>query len=160
MDMKELVLAIILSILPISELRGGLPVAINYALKNNISIWPIFLLILFFNVIVIFFIFFFLDYLHKHFMKLALYRRVFGYFLMRARKKADKVEAQIGLLGFLALTVFVAVPLPLTGAWTGCLIAWILGLDRKKSILSISLGVLIAGLIVLAVSYGVLSLWY
>lgn len=158
--MNQLVLAIILSILPISELRGGLPVAISYALKNNVSIFPIFLIIILTNVLVIFLVFFFLDYLHKGFLKFSWYKKVFSFFLERTRKKADKVEAKLGVFGFLALASFVAVPLPVTGAWTGCLIAWILGLDRKKSIFFISLGVLIAGLIVLGASLGILSLFY
>ena len=52
-------------------------------------------------------------------------------------------------MGFLALTLFVGIPLPGTGAWTGCLIAWILGLNRKKSVLSITLGVVIASILVI-----------
>lgn len=158
--MNQLIIAIILSMLPISELRGGLPVAVDYALKNNISIFPIFLLILSFNILVIFFIFFFLDHLHVLFMKNKIYQRIFGFFLNKTRKKVDKIEAKRGVLGFLALTIFVAVPLPATGAWTGCLIAWVLGLERKKTIIAISLGVLIAGIIVLIVSYGLLSFFY
>ncbi len=158
--MKQIILAIILSMLPISELRGGLPLAVDYALKNNLSIFPIFLLILSFNILVIFLVFFFLDNLHSWFMKLAWYQKVFGFFLNRTRKKADKLEAKFGILGFLALTGFTAVPLPVTGAWTACFIAWVLGLERKKSIFFISLGVLIAGLIVLLASFGVLSLFY
>ena len=55
--------------------------------------------------------------------------------------------------------LFVAVPLPGTGAWSGCLVSWLLGLDRKKSILAISLGVIIAGLIILFASLGVFSLF-
>jgi len=158
--MKQLILAIILSILPISELRGGLPVAIDYALKNNLSILPIFLLILSFNILVIFFIFFFLDFLHTKFMGFSAYRSAFGYLLKRTQKRADKIEKKMGGWGYFALTLFVAVPLPVTGAWTGCLVAWILGLERKKSILAIGFGVLIAGLIILAASYGVLNLFY
>jgi uncharacterized membrane protein len=60
----------------------------------------------------------------------------------------------------LALTLFVAVPLPVTGAWSGCLVAWTLGLDRKKSILAISLGVVIAGLIVFFGTIGFMNLFF
>lgn len=156
--MNQLLLAILLSIIPISELRGGLPVAINYALNNNVSILPIFFLIVFLNIFVIFFVFFFLDFLHETFMKISIYRKVFGLFINSVRKKADKIEARIPDYGYLALTIFVAVPVPATGAWTGCLIAWILGLERKKSIMAISLGVLIAGIIMLIASLGFFSL--
>jgi len=157
--MNQLILGMILSVLPISELRGGLPLAVNYALENNVPILPVFLLILISNIIVIFLIFFFLDFLHESFMKLPPYRKTFDFFLRRIRKRAEKIEKKMSIYGFLALTFFVAIPLPVTGAWTGCLIAWVLGLDRKKSIGAIGLGVVIAGAIVLLGSLGVISLF-
>ena len=69
---------------------------------------------------------YFLDFLHEHFMKIPLYRRIFGVFLDRTRKKAEKVKEKLPVYGYLALTLYVAVPLPIPGAYTGCLIAWIL----------------------------------
>lgn len=156
--MRQLILAVILSVLPVVELRGGLPVAINYALNNNISVWPVFFLIVLANIFVIFLIFLFLDFLHSSFMKIRAYRDTFDFFLERARKKAKKVEKDMKNYGYLALAIFVAIPLPLTGAWTGCLIAWILGLERKKSILAISAGVFAAGIVILIASLGVFGL--
>lgn len=156
--MNQLILSLILSVLPITELRVGLPLAIDYAIKNNLSIVPIFLLILGANVFIIFLIFLFLDFLHLKFLRIKCYKRTFNFFLERTRKKAGKVKKNMEIYGFLGLTLFVAVPLPITGAWTGCLIAWILGLDRKKSILAISLGVLVAGILVLLTTLGVLGL--
>lgn len=67
---------------------------------------------------------------------------------MRIQKKAKKLEPQIDKYGYIALALFVAVPLPITGAWTGSLITWLLALNRKKSFAAIALGVLIAGIIV------------
>jgi len=128
--MNQLILAIILSILPISELRGGLPIAINYAIKKGVSIWPIFSLIVLVNIFAIFLAFLILDYLHKHLMKFKGYRKIFGFFLKRTQKKAKYVEKRMKIYGYLALAIFVAVPIPITGAWTGTLIAWLLGLDR------------------------------
>ena len=158
--MNQLILAIILSVLPISELRGGLPLAVNYALKNNLPVFPIFLLIVLCNILIIFFIFFLLDYLNKWFLKLKVYEGFFNFWVKKTRRRAEKVEQNMKVLGFLALTLFVAIPVPITGAWTGCLIAWILGLRRKESILSISLGVVIAGIIILLASLGVLNFIY
>lgn len=157
--MNQLILAAILSMLPISELRGAIPVALDYTLKNNISILPIFLLIILLNILVIFIILFFLDYIHKHLLKVRVYERAFGSVLRKFQKKVDNLEKSFGNYGFLALTIFVAIPLPATGAWSGTLIAWLLGLDRKKSILSIALGVIIAGVIVLLASLGILGAW-
>jgi len=150
-------LGLILSVLPITELRGGLPVALHYATKNDMSVWPVFFLILFLNIAVIWFVFFFLDFLHDHFMKISLYGRVFGFFINRVRQKAEKVKAKLPTYGYLALTLYVAIPLPVTGAYTGCLIAWLLGLDRKKSVVGIALGVCIAGVLILLASLGVLT---
>jgi len=78
----------------------------------------------------------------------------------RFQKKVDKFEKRYETLGFLALVLFVSIPLPGTGAWTGCLISWSLGLDRKKSIIVISLGVLIAGIIILLGTLGFINLFF
>ncbi len=158
--MNELFLGLLLTILPIFELRGGLPLIVNYALKNNLSVFPLFLLVILLNVLVIFVVFFFLDYLHNYFMKIKSYRNGFNVYLERLKKKVNKFEKKFNKLGFIALVLFVAVPLPGTGAYTGCLVAWILGLERKKSIVSISLGVFLAGLLILVSSLGFLSLFY
>ena len=155
--MNQLIYAIILTLLPITELRVGLPVAVNYALENNLPIFPIFMLILILNILVIFLVFLFLDYLHTKFLELRIYRKTFDFYMGRMRKKADKVERRMGSLGFVALAMFVAIPLPGTGAWAGCLVAWYLGLDRKKSILAISFGIAIAALIILFASLGFLK---
>jgi len=155
--MNEFWLGLILSVLPITELRGGLPLVLHYALNNGISVWPVFFLVLFLNVAVILFIFFFLDFLHAYCMRLPFYARLFGYFVNRARKRAERVRERLPVYGYLALTLFVAVPLPVTGAWTGCLIAWLLGLERRKSILGIALGVCIAGGLVFLGTLGLLT---
>ncbi|GBE19985.1 putative small multi-drug export protein [archaeon BMS3Abin17] len=157
MDLK-LLYALILTIMPVTELRVGLPLAILYAIENNISIALIFSLVLLLNILVIFFIFYFLDNLHHIFMNSEYYRRIFEAYLKRFRKRVDKFEKKHESLGFLALILFVAVPLPGTGAWTGCLVSWLLGLNRKKSILSIAIGVTIAGILILLGTLGFISL--
>lgn len=156
MDLR-LIYAIILSILPISELRGGLPIAIIYAREHSIPMILIFSLIVMANILAIFIAFFFLDRLHHLFLRIRIYKKFFDRYVERLQKKVDKFEKKYSARGFLALTLFVAVPLPATGAWSGCLIAWLLGLDRKKSILSIALGVAIAGALVLLGTLGFLS---
>lgn len=62
--------------------------------------------------------------------------------------KVKKVQRNFSRYGYIGLTLFVAVPLPITGAWTAMLGAWFLNLDKKKSSLAIGLGVLIAGVVV------------
>ena len=119
----------------------------------------IFILIVLINILLIFFIFLFLDKVHFVLLKWEFYKRTFERFLKKFQKKVDKFEKKHELLGILALTLFVSIPLPGTGAWTGCILAWLLDLDRKKSILAISLGVLIAGLFILLFSLGFLHLF-
>lgn len=155
----RLIYSLILSILPISELRGGLPLAIIYANEHSIPLYFIFPLIVMANILAIFLAFFFLDNLHHLFLKNRVYKKIFDSYLKRIQKKIDKFEAKYSALGFLALTIFVAIPLPGTGAWTGCIISWFLDLDRKKSILSIALGVVIAGILMLLGTLGFLNLF-
>jgi uncharacterized membrane protein len=79
---------------------------------------------------------------------MAWYQNLFDHFVERAR---SKLHAQVQKWGWLGITVFVAIPLPITGAWTGTLGAWVLGLNKRKTMIAVSLGVLIAGAIITAV---------
>jgi uncharacterized membrane protein len=155
----QILLGLLLTILPVFELRGGLPIIVEYAIRNNVSIWPYFLLVLILNVLVILLIFMFFDFLHDIFMRMGWYRAVIGRILKRLQKKMDKIGERMDRWGYFALMLFVAVPLPGTGAWTGAAVAWAMGLDRFKSFVSIAAGVIIAGLLVLLLSLGVLSFY-
>ncbi len=159
MDFR-LIYALILTILPISELRGGLPLAIIYAIENQIPVIFIFSLVVLLNILMIILIFYFLDNFHKFFMNFKFYRKFFEFYVKKFQKKMDKFEKKYETLGFFALVLFVAIPLPGTGAWTGCLISWLLGLDRKKSIIAIALGILIAGIIILFGTLGFINLFF
>jgi uncharacterized membrane protein len=158
MDLR-LVYAIILSVLPVSELRGGLPLAILYANTHEIPIFLVSSLVILLNILVVFFVFYFLDNINALLLKNRLYKRFFEKIIQRFQKKANKFEGKYKDVGFLALMFFVAVPLPGTGAWTGCLISWLLGLERKKSVLFISLGVILAGIIVLLGTLGLIRIF-
>ncbi|MBC8495956.1 small multi-drug export protein [archaeon] len=157
--MNSLIIGLLLTVLPITELRIGLPIVLDYAIKNSLSIWPFFVLVLLLNILVVFFVFFFLDFIHIELLKWKFYSKTFEKFLVRLQKKGHKLEIKMKDIGFFALFLFVAIPLPGTGAWTGCLLSWLLDLDRKKSILAISLGVIIAGILILLASLGLFSLF-
>jgi uncharacterized membrane protein len=90
----------------------------------------------------------FLSTLHKLFLKMAWYRGFFDRFIERARVKLHRGVEKWGWLGVAA---FVAIPLPITGAWTGTLGAWILGLNKRRTLLAVILGVAGAGAVVTAV---------
>jgi uncharacterized membrane protein len=90
----------------------------------------------------------FLSTLHRLFFKIAWYRRLFGCFVERARVK---LKGGVEKWGWLGVAVFVAVPLPVTGAWTGTLGAWVLGLGKGRTMAAVTLGVIAAGAVVTAV---------
>lgn len=136
----------LLGLIPISELRGAIP----YGYFNGIPLLQCFVISVLANALVAPIGFFFLNTFHKLLNKWSFYHNLFEKTVTRARTKVEEKISKYGLLG---LMFFVAIPLPVTGAWTGTLGAWVLGLDRKKSILSIACGVLIAGIIVTAVVY-------
>ena len=150
----QLLLGFLLTLLPVFELRGGLPVIVEYTVRNNLPIWPYFLIVIILNILLIFLIFLFFDFLHKLFMRIKFYRKVVGKVLDRVQKKVDKVQKRMDRWGYLALMFLVAIPLPGTGAWMGTLVAWVMGLDRLKSFIAIALGVIIAGFLVLFLSLG------
>lgn len=147
------IIAIVVSMLPFVELRAGIPLA----LASGFSPTQAFLFCVLANIFVILPVFLFLDYLHEKFLRVKIYKRIAEKFLSRIRKKASRVEKRTKAIGFLALACFVAIPLPITGAYTGTIIAWMLGLERKKSFAAIALGVVIAGIIVTLASLGIIS---
>lgn len=155
----ELILGLLLTMMPITELRVGLPIVLNYALKNNYSVASFFILVLILNILVIFLVFLFFDFFHSKMLRFKWYSNFFEKKVSRVQKKSLKLQERFNKLGYLALTLFVAVPLPLTGAWTGTLLAWLLKFDRRKSIFAISIGVAIAGIIILFVSLGAFSIF-
>ena len=144
---------ILLSILPISELRGAIP----YGIVNNVNPGLTFAIAVIFNFLISFVIFFFLDNLHKHFLKVKSYKLFFSKYIEVKRKSFEK---HVGTkFEFWALVIFVSIPLPLTGLYSGALIAWLFNLKRRKSYLAIFLGIIMAGIIVLLATLGIKSLF-
>jgi uncharacterized membrane protein len=138
--------------LPVSELRGAIPfaVAVNgvpwyiaypFAAAVNVLVAPVWWL--------------FISTLHKLLYGaeegkgFAWYRNIFDRLVGRARVK---LRAGVEKWGWLGVALFIAIPLPLTGAWTGTLGAWILNVPRRKTLAAVILGVTIAGAIVTALT--------
>jgi len=137
---KELtVLAI--SALPVFELRGALPVAINLF---HFPWYHALLLAIIGNLAPVPFILLFLNAISNLLSKTSIFKRMFQWLFERTRQRGKIINRykRIGLI------LFVAIPLPMTGAWTGSLAAILLGLKFKHAFLSIFIGVLIAGIIV------------
>ena len=145
---KELIIFII-SMIPILELRGGLLAAslLNVSMAKAI---PICILG---NIIPIPFILLFIKQIFKWLKKTKLFRGLIIKMENRAMGKSDQIKRY----EFLGLLLFVGIPLPGTGAWTGSLIASLLEVDIKKSSIAIFCGLIMATVIMSIVSYGVLG---
>ena len=138
---STLLVSLLLCLLPIAELRGGLP----YALAGGVPPLAAYLLCVAANALVGPLVFLFLSSLHRLLDRWPAYHRFFVRLVDRSRRRIHSVVERYGYWG---LMIFVAIPLPLTGAYTGALGAWVLGMRRWKSVLFITLGVALAGLIV------------
>ena len=145
------VLVFIISLMPILELRGGLLAASLLGVKPLTAyivsivgnVLPVPFILLFLNKI--------LDWMKNSKIK---WMNKFAKWL---EKKADKNKDQIEKYGYWGLLLFVGIPLPGTGAWTGCLVASVLHLDRKKAFIATMGGILLASIIMMIISYGLLG---
>ena len=146
--LKNIVLTLLVSMVPVVELRGGLPFGITRGLPYSVAITaavignliPVPFIILFISRIFAF--------LRKKIPKLE---RMIAALEKRAQNKGNLVEKYSAL----GLCILVAIPLPGTGAWTGALVAAVLGIRLKKATPATVIGVLIAAAIVTFVTYGV-----
>lgn len=145
---KELLIFII-SLFPILELRGGLIAAALLDVDPIIS----FIVCFIGNILPIPFILLFIT---PIFSKLKKTKLLSG-MVNKIENKANSKKEQIEKYKYWGLLLFVGIPLPGTGAWTGALIACMLDMDKKKSFCTILAGVLMAGIIMMILSYGILK---
>jgi uncharacterized membrane protein len=132
---------LVMATLPIVELRGAIPLAVSvygmsYPQAYAISVMG--------NLLPIIPIIFALGPCENWLGRYRFFRRFFDWLFARARRKGKMIERY----QFLGLLLFVGIPLPVTGAWTGAAAAYVFGLSPKKSLPAILLGVLLAGVIV------------
>lgn len=133
---------LVIATLPIFELRGSLPVALGI---YEMTWWKAYLISVTGNMIPVPLILVFLKYVVPPLRKYSIPDRFFGWLFERTRKKAgDKMLKYEGP----ALFIFVAIPFPITGAWTGAIASWLFGVKFKKALVYIFMGVLTAGLVV------------
>jgi len=141
---------IVVSALPVSELRGGIPLAIYYGFDPLHA----YLIGVAGNLIPVPFLLLFLNLIEEKILKKW---SITSPLYLKIEKKVLNRKKLIDKYGYFGLLLFVAIPFPATGAWTGCLLATSLKMDFKKSILFISLGVFVAGMIVVSAVNGILS---
>jgi uncharacterized membrane protein len=150
-ELRIEIMVILFSMLPIIEVRGAIPLGISLGLSPIHST----ILGIIGNIIIVPFLLKLLHPIMLFFEKTVIFSKTIGWVKKRAMKKSGTIK-KYSLIG---LFIFVAVPIPTTGAWTGSVIASILKLDFKKSLLAISLGVVSSGFIVAIISYGVVSIF-
>ena len=140
-DLSNVLTVLGLAASPISELRGAIPVAI---IQFDFPWYYAFLISIIGNILPVPFILLFLDSVSKLLSKVELFNRILAWLFERTRRRGKIIERyeRIGLM------LFVAIPLPVTGAWTGSLAAVLFGLKFKHAFISILAGILIAGVIV------------
>ena len=134
-----------IAMLPIFELRGSIPVAIGVL---ELPWWESYLYSVIGNMIPVPFILLLSDPVVRFFSRFKYSKKFFDFILEKTRKRTGK---KIQRYESLALVLFVAIPLPVTGAWTGAIAAWLFDVEFKKAITCVFIGVLIAGAVVTAV---------
>lgn len=146
--MKNFLWVFFISMVPLIELRGAIPV--SQALK--LPVISSYIVSIIGNMIPVPFIFLFA----RKFLEWGQDKRLVGgicrFFLLRGTSAGEKMQAKAGRGLYFALFLFVGIPLPGTGAWTGTLAASLLDLDGKKTSLAVMGGVLLAGVIMLVLT--------
>ncbi len=147
--MTRYILIFFISMVPLLELRGAIPVA----LSMELPVLPSITVCVAGNLLPMPFIYFFA----RKFLSWGARQRLIGrlctFFMVKGERAGQKLVAKAGRGGlFLALMLFVGIPLPGTGAWTGTLGASFLNMGIKSTVLSVSLGVILAGTIMAVIS--------
>ena len=138
------IITFLISMIPLVELRGAVP----YAISTGIPLWQALLIGVIGNMLPVPIIFFFARHILEWGKEKPLIGNFFTWCLNKGHRGGQKLEEAAGDKGiFWALLLFVGIPLPGTGAWTGTLAASILDWDFKRSVLAVMLGVILAGLI-------------
>ena len=145
---------LIAAMTPIGELRLAIPLALA---NFNLSPTEAYLISVIGNLIPVIFLLLFLESVSKFLINNSKsFEKFFNWLFARTR---NRINNNYKKLGYLALIIFVAIPLPITGAWTGSAAAYILGIKFWKAFGLITIGILISGFIVTIASLGVISLF-
>ena len=152
----QYLITFIISMVPLIELRG----AIIYAASQQLPLYIAFPVCIVGNMLPVPFIFFFARKVLEWGADKPVIGKFFSWCLKKGHKGGEKLKAKAGKGLFLALLLFVGIPLPGTGAWTGTLAASILDMDFKTSVKAVICGVLLAGIIMGTLSYLGFAAWF
>jgi len=138
----------LISMVPLIELRGAIP----YSQFLGMPILPSYVICIIGNMLPVPFIYLFARRVLEWGKDKPVIGGFFTFCLEKGEKGGKKLTSKAGRGVFLALLLFVGIPLPGTGAWTGTLAASILDMDFKSTVLAVMLGVLLAGIIMMSAS--------
>ena len=141
--LKKYLIVFFISMVPLIELR----VAVPYALAAGLPVLPSYIVAIIGNMLPVPFIFFFARKVLEWGKDKKVIGKFFTFCLEKGHKGGEKLQEKTGRGLYVALFLFVGIPLPGTGAWTGTLAASILDMDFKKSVVAVVLGVILAGVI-------------
>ena len=151
--MQKYLIVFLISMVPLIELRGAIPYAVGF----GIPLLPAYVIAIIGNMIPVPFIYLFARKVLVWGKDKPLIGKFFTFCLEKGEKGGKKLQATAGKGLFIALMLFVGIPLPGTGAWTGTLAASLLDMDFKSSVVAVMCGVLLAGVIMALISNGVLG---
>ena len=140
----------VISMVPLIELRGAIPIGV----ASGLPLWSTYIVAIIGNMLPVPFIFFFARKVLEWGADKPVIGKFFSWCLNKGHKGGEKLKAKAGRGLFWALLLFVGIPVPGTGAWTGTLAASLLDMDFKQSVAACMLGVLLAGVIMGTVSAG------
>ena len=132
---------VLITLIPGVELRGS----ILFGLAQGVPLVEVFLIAVTVNILLGSVVLFLLNFLLEYALRIKLLERFYNYSVKRIRKNAHHLVEKYGLIG---LALFIAVPLPGSGSYSGALAAFILGIDQKKFFVANAAGVITAGIIV------------
>lgn len=156
--LTKYLIVFLVSMVPIVELRGAIPIAVGFIEKgSDLKLWLCYVIAVFGNMLPVPIIFFFARKILEWGKDKKFIGKFFTFCLEKGEKGGKKLEATAGRGLYFALFLFVGIPLPGTGAWTGTLAASILDMDFKKSVIAVMSGVVLAGIIMGALSAGIFS---
>ena len=146
--LKKYLIIFLVSMVPLIELRGAVPIAVGM----NLPLLPSYIVCILGNMLPVPFIFFFARKVLEWGADKPVIGKFFTFCLEKGHKGGKKLQEKAGRGLFVALLLFVGIPLPGTGAWTGTLAASLLDMDFKSSVRACMGGVLLAGCIMGALS--------
>lgn len=154
--LKKYLIVFIISMVPLIELRGSIPIGLSPLWGEAIPMIPLYIICILGNMLPVPFIYLFARKVLEWGSDKKYIGKFFKWCLEKGEKGGKKLQEKAGKTGlFFALLIFVGIPLPGTGAWTGTLAASILDMDFKTSVLAVMLGVVLAGIIMGLASAGI-----